>query len=516
MTGKLIIYFIFIVFLSACGAGSESSPGAPSLTFVSSNLDQFGNTEIPNNIPEIVVQVAEDLEPGSINRQTVHLMAGASTTNLHNVSDDPDAALDPLPVNTGTMDTIEGNVRYDPQTRSIIFEPLTKLSMGTTYHIRIHNVQLKDGRKVTVEPTGDSNQTGVVQFNFSTAHEHEVLRTQYGKEGETLSYVAFDVVDNVIISRTHYNKNKEVRLILKYNQPLPSGRMASLIYLDNNNEITQYYYDIIENGVNIATLRAKDAGLDTIWGTDDDYIASWSQPKQTHLTHQLTYNYSLIDKSVLSTWTGINNPDFQLSSIYLTEHAGLNFQHRNVFYRSLGLNGELDIDPATGDITAIDDEITLWHTGDFENGKRVRSWSLKGTALANDTGRGSDGILFTSDDIATGLTTLEYYPEIPGSATSGLLKRVVTYYNSSFSAPQSEWFIDPQKTIVNPSVSLHSYTVYNYDPVTGTKIDTVRYVAGANGAIDTDQDRSNGTADDRVVQRRIYSINANVHGASAM
>lgn len=38
----------------------------------------------------------------------------------------------------------------------------------------------------------------------------------------------------------------------------------------------------------------------------------------------------------------------------------------------------IDIDPVGGDIAAINDNISLWHKRDFQNGNRVRSWSIRG------------------------------------------------------------------------------------------------------------------------------------------
>ena len=520
MSYKLLMPGIIAGLLVGCGAGEISSPLPATLTFESSNLDDFDN-EVPSGIPQIIIKVAEQLDPASVNEQTVHLMVGNSESHLHGAAD-PDITIptiDPEPIIggdvTGVNDAITGRVWYEESTKSIYFEPKQTLSDSTTYHLRIHDVKLIDGRKVNVEPTADDPDNGVIQFNFTTTHSHEILRTRYNREGTITSYVTFNVVDNIAIERKHYNGKKELKFVLQYQTTLPGGRLATLLYKNGAGEITQYYFEVIENGTKIANVRIKEAGADLIWGNDDDIVASWSQPQQQHLTHSITNNYKLKNLSDKITWTGINDPAFELKSIYLSEHAGVNFQHRNIFYKSLGIDGELDVDPVTGELSAENDQISLWHKGDFANGLRIRSWSLRGTADSSKSGKGIDGRLFTGDDIATGLTTLNYHPQNTGLPVAGFLDSIATYYNSTFARPQDEWFLDKINNIVVPEATLHSYTLYNYDNF-GTRTETVRFFPGDDGIMASRTELLNGTADDYVVQRRTFNTSATINGDSLL
>ena len=522
MLSRLILLVLSAVVLQACGEGTTGSKPM-SLTFVSSNLDIYPDV-VPHNIDSIEIKVAENLDPNSVNVDTVHLMVGDSNGHNHsaldsvadasNPSGDTDGtAFDPTDPNStpfdgtdvvGVTDTIEGLVWFNSATNSIHFEPLKPLEAGTTYHIRIHNVKLADGTKISVIPRLNAEDIGVVQYQFTTTHLHEVLRVRYDKDGNESAYVTFSVENNALKERRQYNREKQLQLILQYNVslPPPSTRIATRVYRNPEGDITQYDYDIVENGVVTKSLRIKDAGADLVWGTDDDLLISWSEKNQQHLGHTISKTYTLIDKSQMVAWSGENTPGFQLRTIYLEEHAGPNFEHRDVFYKSLGNNGEIDVDPVTQDLTVFDDNISLWHKRDFFNGKRVRSWSINGVG----SGEGADGKLFTEDDIASGLTTMEYYPEGSGPL-GGQLKKLVTYYSFSFTAPMNTWIINPLSNEVTPSATVHSYRTFEYD-VNGNRTQDIHYSPGPDGIMET--------FDDYVTQRKTYSTLPTITGGQAL
>lgn len=521
-----VIVFIAIGLLIACGEGKVSDNKKATLTFLSSNVDQFSNG-VPPTIDKIEIQVQEDLNPATVNNQTVHLMVGKSDAHTHLALDrsendnnlspientsPSDEAPTPTPFDNtdllGVNDTIDGLVWFDQATKTIVFDPRRPLSPGETYHIRIHNVQLTDGTDITVTPNLNGTENGVVQFDFSTTHDHEVVRIRYDKEGNESAYITYRVVDNILKERKQFNKQKELQLTLLYNEPLPppSTRVASRIYKNELGAITRYDYDVTNNDGSIASLRVKESGPDQVWGTDDDLLISWIHSKQEHLAHQITKTYTLTKKSELMPWRGTTSPGFEVRSIYLEEHAGPNFEHRDVFYRSLGTNGEIDIDPVTQDLIVIDDNVSLWHKRDFINGKRVRSWSIKGV----DGGKGNDATLFTNDDMATGLSTMEYYPE-DGSPTAGRLKKLVTYYRSDFLHPMNSWLISDLDNTVRTDAPVHSYLIFNYDNF-GNKIEELRYSPGADKIMASEAERLSGISDDYITQRKQYSTQPTITG----
>ena len=502
-----LICAIIPLFILSCGQGDVAPPKPPAtLTFTSSNIEHIIN-EVPQSIVELSIQVEENLDPATVNAANVHLMPGQGENHSRIVTENDGDPLDPsLPIPvidpvtsidspTEAMHAVEGIVRYEEATRSIIFRPLTPLREGATYHLRIHDVQLTDGRKVNIEPKdADGNEKGVIQFNFRVARAYDVLHTRFSNTPESTvnSYVTLNVVNDAVTTRKHYKANGELKFRLDYNYTFNSGRVAKSLYQKPDGEILLYYYDLIENGVVTASIRATDAGADGVWGNDDDLITSWSEPRQQHLSHFVTHHYSLVDRNQTTTWLGKDNPAFKLRSVYLTENAGPVFQHRNIFYKDLGANGVIDADPVTNEIILGDDTVSLWHKADFVNGKRVRSWSFKGSNAPENLG--IDGMLFTEDDVASGLTVFEYYPEVANSPTSGLLKKATAYYDSSFQQPMDQWFTDQTKTLINPVINIHSYTIFEYDPVTGIRTSTKRYRPHESGVDILIQDKHYETA----------------------
>lgn len=512
---SLLLLSTLAFIVQGCGSGTLSTSNPPTLTFVSSNLEQYGEL-IPVNIANIQIQVEEDINPVSIGNENVHIMPGKGHTSTDQSLLDGDQSTT-HPVESADpsskFDTVEGNVWFDATNKTINFQPKRPLSAGVTYHLRIQNVELADGRKVDIKTPPEGTETGVIEFSFSTSHIHEILEIRYDKDGNETSYVSFNVQNNTRTTRYQYDKLKKRTLTLEYNStlPAPSTRVAKKVFRDGENNIAYYDYDFVENDVVIAEVRFKNPGDDGLWGTDDDLASSWSKRNLSHISHSVTKNYMLENRSVMVPWTGVDSPGFVLRTTYLEEHGGANFGHRNIFYRDLGANGEIDIDPITNELTVIDDNISLWYKRDFLDGKRIRSWSLKG--VSSDTvvgGEGLDNTLFTNDDVATGLTIYEYYPA-NGTSTAGLLKRTTNYYKTGFAYPLNEWLIDDINNLVRADAPERSYNVYLYDAF-GNRTENISYSPGPDGIIASETELAQGTADDYITRRVKFSTSPTITG----
>ncbi len=513
---RCLLAGVLLCLLQACGEGTTGDNTPPSLTIIGSNLDQF-NGIVPTNVRSIEIQVSEALDVTSVNGTTVFLMPGASHATGSSVepsdptgSEDSGLANDADP--TGSMDVIDGDVRYDAATGTIYFSLRKPLDEGQTYHLRIQGVRLADGRTPASSSGGKNLASGVLQLVFATTHSHEVTRVRYDDQGNETAYVTFRVENNIRQERRQYDQQRNLKFVLQYNKPLPppSVRTAKLLYRNASDEITQYDYDIVENGVVTATLRVKDAGADNVWGTDDDFVVSWTQHNEQHLNHDITRTYTLVDRSQKVVWNGPDTPGFQLRTIFLQENGGFKTSRRDIFYRDLGEDGVIDTDPATQEIIRINDNVSLWHKRDFVNGKRVRSWSIGGVGV----GEGADGILFTNDDIATGLSTYEYYPE-DGSFLAGRLKKLVTYYQRDFKQPMNTWLVDEVNNIVRADAPVHSYRIFTYDAF-GNRQEQLTYSPGPDGIMASEAELASGLADDYLTQRITYSTVPTIDGAQVL
>ncbi|MDX1811860.1 MAG: hypothetical protein R3240_07935, partial [Gammaproteobacteria bacterium] len=503
-TRWLILLLISIAAI-ACGEGEIKKPDQNTgLTFLNSNLEQF-SSGVPITIPQIEIQVAEDLAPNSINSQTVQLMPGNGEAHNQQFdtavgsSEGGNTSADESDI-LGGMDIVSGNVFYEQSRHVIIFQPTHPLAAGATYHLRVQNVRLSNGRAIEVIPRLDGTESGVIQFKFTTAHEHEILRIRYDKNGNETAYGVYKI-ENHIKKEFHQYSNTELRYSIEYDVtlPAPSTRTATKLFKDKNGEITQYVYEYVDSVNGLISLLVTKSGEDAIWGTDDDLVYKWSQVKQQHLSHLVTKNYKLINLNEPQVWQGITTQGFRLQNIELEEHGGPNFEHRYVYYKDLGANGEIDIDPVTHDLTAVDDNITLWNKVDFENGIRIRGWSIKGVE-----GKGADGQLFTDDDIATGLDVYQYFPA-DGSLKGGRMSKIISYYKSGISFPLNTWLLDATNNIVRSEEAVSSYLIFNYDNL-GNKTEVLRYTTG--------DDMTMGTSQDYLTQRIIYSTLPTITGGA--
>ena len=518
---KFGLIAIILILLQGCGGASLTS-NLPTLTLAGTNLDSLGEV-IPTNIGTIEIQVLEEIDPLFFNSENIHLMPGLT----HNT--DANANAEPSDVTSGNSspfgnmdheintDAIEGTAWFDPASKKIFFQPSRSLSPGVTYHLRIQDITLANGQKVSQFINKDGSTDNIIEISFTTAHLHETLQIRYDKDGTEVAYTAFDVFNNTKVTRKHFDKNKEITYQIKYDAvlPLPSSRSASSISTNATGEITEYNYDVVEANKTRATVRFKDAGADLIWGTDDDLAVSWREQTTNAFSHIIIKNHVLEDLSNPVMWTSINSPGFKLRSIYLKENATSKLEDRTIFYRDLGANGEIDIDPLTEQITIIDDNVSLWYKRDFIDGNRIRAWSIQGVSTETSAGgEGLDNILFTDDDIASGVTTYVYYP-VSNLPSSEKLKLLISYYGTGLQFPANTWFTDLPNNLVRADVPVHSYHRYIYDEF-GNRSEDLTYSPGEDGIMASESELDSGLADDYITRRVIYSTLPTISGTSLL
>lgn len=376
-----IIAAVFCIAVSACGGGEQLIQTPLQKLEIDNSFPSDGQTNVPVKNSQIIITPSLSLDPASVNTFNVHLMPGEGN-DFHEMLESTEGDIE------GEMDAVPGQVSYNPINNIITFTPSNELKHGVTYHLRVHNVKLKDGT-----PLEDGNDT--VQFSFTTAHQILAEKINYYQSGESIGNISSRAVYRYSLNGdlekiTYYKTDNTISFITRYNDMLPSGAIAKLVnYGLDGTTIRSYKNDVIDEFGNIlAHVNYTGAGKDGIWGTADDQFQSFSDHNHEHGEHRLSSHYVIKDiyrNQDIRTGTWAEKDElFEAKFMSLIEHRGSVFAHRHIYYSSRGNDGLLDFNQQ-GDPQPIDDLVALWYKRDFdlETGLRTIQWVMKGNITEN-------------------------------------------------------------------------------------------------------------------------------------
>ena len=435
-----IITAVFCIAISACGGGDPAIQIPLQKLEINSSFPSDGEKNVPIKNSQIIITPSLPLDPASVNSFNVHLMPGEGN-DFHEMIESIE------PDEEGKMDVIPGQVSYNPINNIITFTPSNELKHGVTYHLRVHNVKLKDGT-----PLEDGSDT--IQFSFTTAHQILVEQTNFYQSGESAGTISSRAVHTYSLNGnlekiTYYKADNKVSFITRYNDMLPSGTIAKLVnYGSDGVTVRSYKNDVIDELGNIvAHVTYTGAGKDETWGTADDLFQSFSDHNHEHSAHRLSSYYVIKDiyrnqDIRAGTWAE-KDELFEAKFLSLLEHRGSVFAHRQIYYSSRGIDGLLDFNQQ-GDPQPIDDLVALWYKRDFDQqtGLRTIQWVMKGNItentdpnVKNTLDPAKNAVLFTQQNE---VISMRYYTYKP-STTNSLIQLPDKIYIYKSAGADNNW-----------------------------------------------------------------------------
>lgn len=406
------------------------------------------------------VVFATDIDASTVNATNVTLMPTMADADQH--SDDP--SLD-------TMQRIPGTPTLATDKKTLNFVPTEHLHFGTTYHLRLAKIKTAAG--ATLAST---------QVDFQTINNNELTETNYeirdaATIGQVTSYETYEYNANGERIKTNvFGPDKTTLIEIEEEGPnLTIGtKTATEIQYSvaaGVNTVTRYRADIKNaTGVVTAHVTYTGSGVDTVWGSDDDTVGSFTDHTHLHVNpnHWTTQSYRPVGTAPV-TWNGnFTDPNFQPRGTLLRILDNFQRTVMQIVYTSVGTNG-VDLD-ASGNPKPVDDIVRAYTRVERDTtGERLAEWSyVDDTATPTVIeGAGPDGIILTADDVPTSYQTYEY------NTTMHIVRRV----NYTSAGADLNW-----TTVVdNDASSVRKYNYTTNDLLTTTE----RFSAGTDKRVDT-------------------------------
>ncbi len=481
-----------LVLLNGCGGGGGDKdttprntgnlPGTGGSTVIASSTPSNGTKGVAIDTP-FTVTFTEAMNPTSFtNPDAVQLQLVNRMMADMPHPDDP-ALTDP---SMDTMPRILGTATYNEAARMLTFAPDTHLETGEDYHLVISNLRNAAGTTVRAQTIA-----------FSTLNNPEIRSEEYdpvtGQITETTVYTRdangrTTRIDNYLGTDTtgtlqRYTLFNDTTITVPANVTV-----RSVNYDGATGEKTGYSVDIKE-GTTTYRANIRNPGANNVFDFTDDLIRSYSTGREMHGTaheHMVTTTYSSTAQTG-APWSE-RNTAFQVSGVQLRQMDQQMQTVRIVNYSSLGANGQVDVNPTTGELAPIDDVVARYDfvTRDAQ-GRRLstKTFGQRGrgtTQPAIPPTAGPDGRLFTNDDVP--LVEMEV-------ATYNAMghRTLEVEYNSP--GLDNNW-----DTVADNRVS--EYKLYTFAPGTDLLSEERSYVDGGNGIME------NGAGDDKLEEVETY------------
>ncbi|MDH5218617.1 MAG: Ig-like domain-containing protein, partial [Gammaproteobacteria bacterium] len=447
---RFILLSLVISIVLACGGG-----GTPVLNnlYLESSEPADGASDVPPN-QLISLRFFEELQGSSVNSKTVHLLplGGNDISHTTNTTVDDDEY---------AMEVINVQASYNEATRQIQILPQMSLNNGMSYKVHFSGLKLKDG---TVVATG----TKVVPFSFTVAHTHEIARTRYGQESDIP--VAFESItigyNNKVEKREYFkangfgSKSRRPERIRFYDTTLTTGDDVNWAEYDEDDILLKY--EKLVSTKNDRFIRASYV-LDASGNAN---VISWWSDRDVHGSHgrhEITRHFRAAGNlETIGVQLNAENPEqgFELmhASLLEADHSlvlpndGM-YPYRHIFYNSLGNNGVIDFDNK-GNPRPVDDVVEVWHTREYQNGKRKYDWAWLGNRQRNS---GEDILTHSEGDLASRVRVYEY---------DGQHRRIKrTAYEDVNGKTRADWLSEIDAASAN--LYLRGWREYIYDTFSG-------------------------------------------------
>lgn len=455
--------------MAGCGGGGGGGTPAPPPSS-GSTTDPIVSSVPAKNAKGVMIDdtlkvvFSTEIDATTVNATNVKLMPTVSDAAQH--SEDP--ALD-------DMQQIPGVPTLSADKKTLTFEPSEHLHLGTLYHLRLAKIKTAAG--VALAAT---------QIDFQTINNNELTETNYETRdpatiGQITDYETYEYDTNGNRIKTNiFGPDKTTLVEIEEegeNLPIGTKFATEIVYsvAAGVNTVTRYRANI-KNAAGTVTAHVTytGAGVDTVWGTADDTVGSFTDHNHNHVNplHWTTQSFRPVGTTPV-TWNGsFTDPNFQprFTQLRIVD----NFQRTlmQINYTSIGTNG-IDLD-ASGNPKPVDDVVRSYTRveRDSGTGERLAEWSYSDDSATPTLieGAGPDGIILTADDVPTSYQTYEY------NATMHLVRRV----NYTSPGPDLVWttFGD------NDASSVRNYNYTTNDLLTTT----VRFAAGLDKRVDTTDD----------------------------
>lgn len=447
---RFILVSLVMGIISACGGAA--TPSLNRLSLESSEPPDGASDVPPNQL--ISLRFLEELQGSSVNSKTVHLLPSNSNDMSHTTNmavDDDEYA----------MEVISVQASYDEATRQIQILPQMSLNSGMSYKVHFSGLKLQDGTLVT---TG----TKAVAFSFTVAHTHEIARTSYGQESDIpLAFESITIgYDNKVEKREYFkangfgSKSRRPERVRYYDTTLTTGDEVNWAEYDEEDILLTY--EKLVSTTNDRFIRASYI-LDASGNAN---VISWWSDRDVHGSHgrhEITRHFRASGSfETIGVQLNAENPEqgFELmhASLLEADHSlalpndGM-YPYRHIFYSSLGNNGDIDFDNK-GNPHPVDDVVEVWHTREYQNGKRKYDWAWFGNRPGVS---GDESLTHSEGDLASRVRVYEYDEQ------HRRIKR--TAYEDVNGKTRASWLseIDDAST----DLFLHGWREYIYDTFSG-------------------------------------------------
>lgn len=339
------------VLLSACGEGEVPTSNGGNdvlkeLFHIHESTPVNGAQRVPTD-QVVTIKFMEDLNTTTISSTTVRLMATQDTLSHEDPSEDMDANVEP-----------DGP-------RTIVLTPSRRFRSGQAYHVLLEGVQSASGESLvgkTIEfrtiAVGLKTET---RYNDDNPNDpNPALEATYQYQNDASGH--WSIVDK-------YDAGNQL-----VERKLHDGRVGSveaedIIYSAVGGQVstTPTSYEVDERnsaGNIIAHAEVTAPGSDGQWGDSNDLITQFRDHNHMHENHRLSKTFTVSggspwDQIYSGSDTQFNNAT--VTGARLTVYDEKKRRKEHVIYKSLGSNGEFDLD-GQGNVTPTDDQIDEIHT----------------------------------------------------------------------------------------------------------------------------------------------------------
>lgn len=460
--------------------GNVNNPGAGGTTFsVVSSTPAIGDVGVPIDAT-ITAEFSGAADPTTINATNVKLLvAPASMADMQH-SDDPDM---------DTMAEIPGDPQYDAAAQQLSFKPDIHLRHGTDFHLVLAKV--KSATQLSLPAAGNT-------IRFSTLNNPEIKSVRYSTTAPTVGQITetqiFTRDSKGRVTRVdEYTGTETTGTLTRYTisgdqavlPDAPTVKVRSISFDGATAQPTRYTAEV-KQGTTTYRVTYNGPGADGKWNQTDDLVSGFSTARESHAgMHWITRRFNLATPAPWSPQLAAGAP----TSIQLRELDANGQSKRDVTYSSLGANGEVDVDAATGDLTVVDDVVVSYRlTTRNSAGMRTTRKTFRaprGSAPGTGPNAGPNGKLFDADDVPLEMDAATY--NAMGHRTMDV----------EYSGPGTDGNWD---TLANNEAA--EYDLYEYASGTDNLERERSFTTGTNKTIE------NGAGDDLL--RRIETYDPNV------